>query len=55
MTALGSMVMKVAAVCTAYTLLEFLLPSGSVKKSAVISLRMTALLCMAGIVSDWMG
>ncbi len=47
--------MKVVTVCTVYTLLEFLLPSGSVGKSAMVSLRMTALLCMAGIVSEWMG
>ncbi|MDO5110912.1 MAG: hypothetical protein Q4E65_01265 [Clostridia bacterium] len=52
---MGSMVMKVVVVCTVYTLLEFLLPSGSIKKSAAMSLRMTALLCMAGILGEWMG
>ncbi len=52
---MGSMVMKAVVVCTVYTLLELLLPSGPIKKSAAVSLRMTALLCVAGILSEWMG
>lgn len=53
MKAMQSYVLRVVSVCVLCTLLEFLLPEGKPKKSAVISLRMIALLCIAQTFMEW--
>lgn len=46
-------VLRVVSVCVLCTLLEFLLPEGSLRKSAAVSLRMIALLCVAQVLTEW--
>jgi len=47
--------LEITAVSVLFTLLEFLLPTGGIKRSAAMALRLSALLCVAGILLEWMG
>ncbi len=46
-------IMQIAAVSVLYTLLEFLIPAGGIRRSAATALRLLAMLCVAGILMDW--
>ena len=46
-------ILKIVVVSVLYSLLEFLIPSGRIKNSAVTALRLIALLCVTGILKEW--